>query len=193
MKFFLLLLLALCHVTSAAVLKLESGQGKTEFKALGVPSSLRIDGHGEGPAGEMRIEPAATEGWNASGTLQISLKSLETGISLRDRHMKEKYLEVEKYENAQLEIQNLHLPADFLQSTGPQQISFQGFLTLHGLRKEVTGMTSISMSEGKLKMASQFSLKISDYGIQIPQFAGITVADEVRIEVNSEVPGGLTL
>src|SRR5678815_2540115 len=63
--------------------------------------------HGRGPGGfslngrtnQLRIEDDGT-------TLRVivPLAGLQTGIALRDRHMREKYLEVEKYPDAVLEL-----------------------------------------------------------------------------------------
>src|SRR5678815_69343 len=62
--------------------------------------------HGRGPGGfsldgktnQLRIEDDGT-------TLRVTvpLASLQTGIGLRDKHMREKYLEVQKYPDAVLE------------------------------------------------------------------------------------------
>ena len=42
------------------------------------------------------VTPASDEQGAVRGALKVELQTLETGISVRDRHMKSNYLEVEK-------------------------------------------------------------------------------------------------
>ena len=65
----------------------------------------------------------------------VPLAGLQTGIALRDKHMREKYLEVEKYPDAVLELpwSGVKLPEDgqTVEATAP------GKMTLHGKTKDV--------------------------------------------------------
>src|SRR5262249_7061090 len=77
------------------------------------------------------------------GTLTVDLIKLETGISLRDRHLRNNYLEVQKggdfavakFEN--LKIQKLS-----------GKTTFSGTLTLHGQQRDVTGTAELQQ-DGK--------------------------------------------
>ena len=51
----------------------------------------------------------------------------------------------------------------------------------------MTGTVTIQGDgQGILNLDSKFSLKLSDFGIAVPVFAGITVADQVQIEIISK-------
>ena len=157
--------------------------GSTEFRATGHPSSLHVVGKGVGPIGEIQVGKTTSD-----GVLSFDLTTLDTGIETRDEHMKAKYLEVEKYPKAQLTISKMAISQD--QITKPSAITdapFQGTLLLHGTSKPVTGTVSIQGDgQGTLNLDSKFSLKLSDFGIAVPVFAGITVADQVQIQIISK-------
>src|ERR1700730_891725 len=73
--------------------------------ALSAPTDGHVSFQASGPAG-MTIEGTtavlglADQGDNI--VITVPLANLTTGITLRDRHMKEKYLEVPKYPSATL-------------------------------------------------------------------------------------------
>lgn len=97
----------------------------------------------------------------------VSLESCTTKNDLRDSHLKGKYFEVASHPEAVLE-------ADIPRVSGP----FKGELKIHGQKAPVEGTVEISESETKLK----FSTKVTNHGIPVPGYLGITVADHVDIE-----------
>jgi polyisoprenoid-binding protein YceI len=114
-----------------------------------------------------------------SGALHVDLHSLETGIGLRDRHMKNNYLEVEKgseYGAARLE----DIRVDTLQG----KTTFRGLLTLHGARKVVTGTAEIKPTANGYRVDARFPLRTAEFGIPEPTYLGVGVKDEVQVRVN---------
>src|SRR5262245_62020670 len=98
-----LALLALGSATAALAsmapvsIPLDPAAGSTEFHAVGRPSMLKITGKGPGPKGEIKAE-----GSKVTGSFSVDLNAVTTGISMRDHHMKEKYLQTDKFPNAEL-------------------------------------------------------------------------------------------
>src|SRR4029450_12304928 len=80
---------------SAVCVELQTDAGSVEFVATGWPSALEVHGKGSGPAGAL--------------TVTADLASLQTGISLRDRHLKEEYLHVDRYPQARLTLSHLDI------------------------------------------------------------------------------------
>jgi polyisoprenoid-binding protein YceI len=184
--FILSSLSALAFASSANAnidMQLDPNAGSVEFHATGHPSALKVVGKGKAPEG--KIEETAD---GLVGTTHFDLTSLETGVAMRDHHMKEKYLETEKYPQAELTITELKFP----QTVPPgkafafDRVPFQGKLKLHGVEKLVTGTAHIEGDGTKTIAANaEFSLKLGDYGVQIPTFAGITIADEVQVSISA--------
>jgi len=108
----------------------------------------------------------------------VDLIKLETGISLRDRHLRNNYLEVQKggdfavakFEN--LKIQKLS-----------GKTAFSGTLTLHGQQHDVTGSADVQQDGKSYKVDATFPLKISAFQIPEPTYLGVGVSDEISIHV----------
>lgn len=149
-------------------------ESQVTFNAIGKPSALKIVGKAEsGPTGTAWIE-----GGKLKGEFRFDLKSLKTGISLRDNHMKDKYLEVGKHPDAVLKLDETAF------APGQKNVEFTGKLLLHGVEKPVRGTATIEQGDGSAKVTSDFELKISDFAISVPSFAGITVTDSVKVNVS---------
>ena len=113
------------------------------------------------------------------------MASLETGIDLRDRHMKDKYLEIDKYPEATLILESLRLPNDWtIQNPVAQTTKFAGHMIMHGQTKPVTG--TFEIKNKNLKTSADFEIKLSDYNVEIPIYLGVKVADIVAIHVDFE-------
>jgi polyisoprenoid-binding protein YceI len=118
------------------------------------------------------------------GTLAVDLRALDTGIGLRNQHLREKYLEVDKgqgFDTATLsEIDLKGFTVDAPQGKG----SFTGLLTLHGASKPVSGVVDVHEMGVTLRVKASFPVLLSDYGIRKPRYLGVGVKDTVQVEVN---------
>lgn len=153
--------------------------GRVEFDAVGWPSALKIHGKGAGLDGQLQVEDASV-----SGVIGFDLKALETGIALRDRHLKETYLETARFPRATLTLSRVsiaHVPATdrFPAVTVP----FEGKLSLHGVEKAVGGEAKVMRAGSSVSTTASFSIDIRDFGIQVPSYMGITVAEKVQVRV----------
>lgn len=180
---FAMTLMSLYVSAATKAIEFPAGKGAVTFRAVGRPAAIKINGSGEAAHGTLTID----DDKKATGTLTFNLKSLTTGIDLRDKHMKEKYLQVDRYPESQLTIKNLAIPDRVLNSTSAEQdIPFSGKLKLKGTEKDVQGTAHVKKSNENLDVTAQFSIKLDDFGVDIPKYLGITVANEVKIEVSSQ-------
>lgn len=97
----------------------------------------------------------------------VNLKSLKTGLELRDKHTL-KHLEVDKNPEAIL-----------VKATGKGGTG-KGVLKFMGTEKEISGKYSL---DGDL-LKAEFTLKLSDFGISDVNYMGVGVEDDVVIKVN---------
>jgi polyisoprenoid-binding protein YceI len=117
------------------------------------------------------------------GTLAVDLTTLETGISLRDTHMREQYLEVKKGDQFSTARLN-QIRVDRIDPANPAgTAAFRGVLTLHGVEKPVTGKAEIKPISNGLQVHATFPVNISDFNIQRPRYLGVGVKDEVTVGV----------
>ena len=157
----------------------ESGQ--VQFKTIGRPSALKIVGKGPAPKGQLNID----QNGNIKGQFDFELATLDTGIGLRDRHMKNKYLEVGKFPKAAITIQEMKFPNELLAKDGQKDaIPFKGMIKIRGIEKECNGLAKLTKANGVLTAEANLNVKVKDFNIDIPSFAGITMADNVDISVS---------
>ncbi len=118
------------------------------------------------------------------GTLAVDLRTLQTGIGLRDDHMREGYLEVQKGEG--FEAATLDgIQLDGIDPAVPVgKVSFRGTLSLHGQEREVSGTADIRRAGSDLKVSATFPVKVSDFAIASPTYLGVGVRNEVMVSVN---------
>jgi polyisoprenoid-binding protein YceI len=166
--------------TFAAAQNYQVTGGNVGFLAIGKPSAIKIRGKGAAPQGQIQIN-----GKEVAGELSFDENSLNTGIELRDRHMKEKYLQVDKHPTAKFKITKLTLPRDFTSSGfSAEKLPLEGELSLHGETKPVKGTATITSNAGAATGHMEFGTQISDYKIEIPNYMGVKVADHVDIDVD---------
>ena len=118
------------------------------------------------------------------GSLAVDLRTLDTGIDLRNEHLRENYLEVEKgprFDTATLsEIDLNGFNPDAPEGKG----SFTGRLTLHGVTQTVTGAVDVRQAGGGLRVKASFP----DQPVRTTASAnratsGVGVTDTVQVEV----------
>ena len=117
------------------------------------------------------------------GTVAVDLRGIDTGIALRNDHLREKYLEVDKgagYDQAVLSDVVLQgLTADAPAGKG----SFTGSLMLHGVKKTVTGPVEVRQAGTGWRVRASFPLNLPDYNIDKPRYLGVGVKDTVQVSV----------
>jgi hypothetical protein len=150
-------------------------KSEVNFLAVGKPSMLKIHGKATGPEANLKLEKG-----NLSGVTKFVLDQLDTGIGLRNQHMKEKYLQTKEFPKAELTILTAAVDPGFENSMSNGEKPFLGRLKLHGKEQNVSGIFSVS----KGIVMAKFTLKVTDYGIEIPSYLGVTVTDSVDVSVN---------
>jgi polyisoprenoid-binding protein YceI len=118
-----------------------------------------------------------------AGVLSVDLRTLNTGIDLRDEHLREKYLETTKgtdFERARLS--DIHL-GDVDPETFVGRTTFGGTFQLHGVTRPVTGTVAIRRDGDAVQLEAAFPVSIPDFGIPTPRYLGVGVADQVQVKV----------
>ncbi len=128
-------------------------------------------------SGQVGMAPDISQPFD--GDLAVDLQTLETGIGLRDDHLRKKYLEVERGPGfAQAHLRNIRV--EKLAGKTP----FRAVLMLHGQTKEVTGTADIKPEGDGYRLNASFPVRVSEFGIPEPTYLGVGVKDEVVVRVN---------
>jgi polyisoprenoid-binding protein YceI len=152
-------------------------ESSVEFVAVVKPGSIRINGNGAKLAGTVTVSEKSL-----IADLVVHLKDFQTGISLRDKHMKEKFLEVDKYPDATLKITEMPLPQSPMKAAlNLKAVPFKGVLNLHGVDNAVSGTADIDSTGASVLVDVKTATTISAHKIEKPGYLGVTVADDVDI------------
>lgn len=178
-----------CSFVSAATLDLTHPENKVEFLAVGKPSAIKIRGEMKTDKVKQPLTGKLTiEGDKVTVNSEFLLDAFDTGIELRDKHMKEKYLEVGKYPKATLKITDMKLPSAE-KEVSADEVPFTGMLSLHGKEKPVKGTAKVAKKADKADLTFKFDIATSEFGIEVPSYLGIKVTDAVK--VTTQVTGPL--
>jgi len=117
------------------------------------------------------------------GTISVDLGTLDTGIALRNQHLRDNYLEVDRGpEFARAVMSAVRLSGMDLGS--PQgRGTFEAMLSLHGVTRAVRGQVEIRRAGQGLRIQASFPVALKDYGIAEPRYLGVGVRDEVSVQV----------
>jgi polyisoprenoid-binding protein YceI len=166
-------------ISSAFSQTFTTTSGQIEFDAVGNPKKLLIHGKSGVLGGRFVIAKQLL-----TGESNLDLSTLETGMAMRDRHMKEKYLEVDKFKTASLTVESIVLTGNTMGSI--KGVKFDGKLNLHGVEKSVHGTVDINHQDDLLNLDANFLVNTKDFNIDTPSFAGLTVAEEVNVRAKFE-------
>jgi polyisoprenoid-binding protein YceI len=158
--------------------------------ALSSPTNAHVSFRAVGPAG-LTIEGttpdlrAAEDGGNL--VIVVPLANLTTGISLRDQHMKEKYLEVARYPDTTLTLARsaLRLPAggERVEADAP------GTLSLHGQTRPVLVHYQATRDGDAFAASGRFRVTMTEYGVNVPSYLGVTVKPDVDVSASFRIAG----
>jgi polyisoprenoid-binding protein YceI len=165
----------LCFSLAAHAKLARVAGSEVSFTLIG-PAGLKIVGTGN----ELRVNDDGQ-----AVKVAVPLSSMKTGISIRDKHMHEKYLQTPNYPTAELQV-----PRGGLKILGGGSNVSQdtaGTLVLHGKSKPVNFRYTGAREGSKLKVRGTMHINMNDFGIEVPVYLGVTVKPDVDIVAQFDV------
>jgi polyisoprenoid-binding protein YceI len=112
---------------------------------------------------------------------EVDLASLDTGMGLRNRHMRDNYLETDKFPFAVYEGK---ITTFFKNENGQQEIKTSGTLKIHGEENKVSVDGFLSTSNDSHNVKSAFEINLNDYKIKIPKSMFMKINEMIKIELD---------
>lgn len=141
------------------------------------------------------------------GMVKVPIANIKTGIDMRDGHLRSKdWLNAEEYPYAEFHLKEIKNPSSKKLVDGQKvKATLVGTFSVHGVSKEIevpAELTYFEESErtkakmpGNLLVANaDFSIKLSDYGVEVPSMVVGKVSEKVKITTNfvaSDANGGM--
>jgi polyisoprenoid-binding protein YceI len=117
-----------------------------------------------------------------TGELAVDLKTIDTGIELRNQHLREKYLEVAKAGFDKAVLSEIRL-ADATGETFDGKTGFTATLRLHGVSRPVSGNAEVRHVGDAVRVVVSFPLTLTDFAIEAPQYMGVGVGTRLGVKV----------
>ncbi len=109
------------------------------------------------------------------------VKSFKFKSPLMEEHFNENYMESDKFPKATFKGKVLN----FDSKGGTYEV--EGDLTIHGITNKVKTKMATATEAGKLALSGTFTIKLSDYKIDVPALAKKTLAETAKISIKLEL------
>ncbi len=147
----------------------KDGEAQATFSGTG-PAGFKIDG---------KTPDVSVKDDGKNFTVVVNLKTLTTGIGLRDSHMREKYLEVEKFPDATLAVP---LSAIKLEDGKVNEGETKGTFSVHGKSKEVSFKYKANCKASACDIEGSLPLNMKEFDVNVPSYLGVTVKPDITIK-----------
>ncbi|MBI3124044.1 MAG: YceI family protein [Ignavibacteriales bacterium] len=131
------------------------------------------------------------------GKVKVAVNNIKTGIDLRDEHLRsEMWLNSSKYPSIEFQLTGIKNASSKKLNDGQKvNATLVGKFSAHGVTKDIevpATLTYLKESErtksrtpgNLLVVNTEFSIKLSDYGIMIPPMVAGKLGEEVKITTN---------
>ncbi|MEZ4388156.1 MAG: YceI family protein [Candidatus Krumholzibacteriia bacterium] len=117
--------------------------------------------------------------------IEVDLASLDTGIGMRNTHMRERHLETDTYPLAVFRGTALTVASTPALVAGQSvEVTVTGEFDLHGVVRPLDVVAQVNLGgDGTLTVQTAFAVKLSDHAIDRPQFLVMKLADEQQVRV----------
>jgi polyisoprenoid-binding protein YceI len=102
---------------------------------------------------------------NSEIYLEVDLNSLDTGIGLRNRHMRENYLETDRFPITHFKGKVINGAAS---NDSTVSIEAEGVIFIHGVEKPINVKGSLIKKGNGFRIKTNFEVKLSDFQVEIP-------------------------
>ena len=141
-----------------------------------------FDGRTHKVTGAINADPAKPG--DSTVEVTIDMGSLDTANALRNREMKEIYLETAKFPTCAFKSASVAAPDSIAPNT-PADIKVTGDFTLHGVTKRLTiPVRVVLIPDGRIHATSSFNVHMPDFGINVPNNILVTVNNDVPVRLD---------
>lgn len=161
-----------------------SGKDSVFFRS---PAKLEfIEGTTTNITGGFTFDPQQASA-GVQGTFQVDLRTLKTGIDMRDEHMRERHLNTDKFPFAYFLILSVEgLPSE-LKGDSLYKLSGTGEFYIRGVKRQIP--ISVNVKRGAtgggdpIRVQATFTLKLDDFDIPRPKALFLKLAGTIDVEV----------
>lgn len=182
----ILLVLALPGAAAALRFQVAPGPGQqVEFESRAPLETFR--GRTQEVSGTFELDPAELAD-SIVVEMRVELASLDTGLELRNQHMRDNHLQTDQFPLAVFRGGRVRSAARRALGVGaPLEFVLTGELLLHGVRQPleipITIQDASAGGPTRLRVTTHFEVKLSDHGIARPKMLVLKLDEVQRVHV----------
>lgn len=113
----------------------------------------------------------------------VDLTTLDTGINLRNRHMRNNYLETDKFPFAEFtgSMNSIFDP----ELTDKQEVLVIGEFTIHGVTREMEIKGTLQRMNDDIELNASWTVLLEDHNIDRPSVIFYELADEQEVTIKA--------
>ena len=162
--------------------------GETKVVFVSTAATEHFEGKTKQMEGRIVARPDSL-GDSITVHLEVDMASLDTGIPMRNQHMRDNHLETKRFPRAIFDGGTIADPksASRLEAGKPASLDLEGTFTLHGVSRRIVvhAVTTYLKDHGsRIAFQAEFPVALSDYGISRPQFLFLKLAEVQIVRVS---------
>ncbi|MFZ1290331.1 MAG: YceI family protein [Melioribacteraceae bacterium] len=118
---------------------------------------------------------------NSQLHFEVDLRTLDTGIGLRNRHMRENYLETDEYPMAA--FSGKIVKAEKL-SENKYKVNVSGEMNIHGVNKKQNIDGTVEFIDDEIKITTNFIVKLTDHKIDVPSLMFMKIDENMDLQLS---------
>lgn len=111
----------------------------------------------------------------------VDLTTIDTGINLRNNHMRDSYLETDDFPFAEF-TGSLNEMYDF-EKSGKQTVTVSGIFKIHGVEQEREIEGTLEEMDQGIRLEASWVVKLEDHDIRKPRVVFYELADEQTVNI----------
>ncbi len=143
-------------------------------------------------SGNIKVDPDNLS--SATGMCKVDMRTLDTGINLRNTHMRENHLHTKDYPYSVFNLKSIE-GASSLKPGEKVNFTAKGEFELHGVKREIeiplqaewsqnTKETPVKGAAEAIHITGEFSVALADYKIPLPQFLFMKLSDTQIVKID---------
>jgi len=153
----------------------------------------KIVGKTHALAGFLKLDPESPSA-GAAGRFEVELDRLDTGLPLRNQHMRELHLETDRYPVAVFRLKELEISEGGLLPGTVAPLNALGEFSVHGVARDyrVSGtlVYKPEVAGGQLICTARWTVRLADHEIHRPHYLFMKLAEEQEVVVECVLEAG---
>jgi len=112
---------------------------------------------------------------------EVDLNSLDTGIGLRNRHMRENYLETDHFPFTHFKGKIISIA---MADDNTISVEAEGTIFIHGVEKPLNVKANLIKQENGYRIQANFIVKLSDFQIDIPSIMFYKIDENMDLHLD---------